>query len=462
MSLSRYPEYKPSGIEWLPEVPSHWIVKRVRHAANLNPSKRETEHLPRELQVDFLPMEAVGTDGRISRAQKRPIETVIDGFTYFREGDVALAKITPCFENGKCAVMRDLAEGVGFGTTELIVLRPRPDQAVSEYLFYLLSSEPFRVLGESEMYGAGGQKRVPDKFVRNFRIAFPPVPEQKQIADFLDHETTKIDALIEEQQRLIELLKEKRQAVISHAVTKGIDPDARMKDSGVEWLGKIPHHWDCKRAKFLLQEKDERSESGKEELLTVSHLTGITPRSEKQVYMIQAESLENYKKVASGDIVINTMWAWMGAMGCSKFDGIVSPSYNVYRFQDGSAVNSGYFDRVVRTDEFRQYVASISQGVWQSRLRLYPEAFLNERLPVPEVEEQDAIVNYLERTEDLMGSLVDEAQRQIHLLQERRKALISAAVTGKIDVRNWQPKTDTADELPMAAEALATYEARES
>lgn len=238
MSLSRYSEYKPSGIEWLPKVPSHWSVKRIRHAASLNPSKREANHLPRDLQVDFLPMEAVGTDGRINRQQKRPIEAVIDGFTYFREGDVAFAKITPCFENGKCAIMRGLAEGIGFGTTELTVLRPLPDQAVSEYLFYLLCSESFRVLGESEMYGAGGQKRVPDDFVRNFRLAFPPIKEQNQIARFLDYETAKIDALIEEQigrgfsraremsecgNSLIALLIERRSALISAAVTGKID-----------------------------------------------------------------------------------------------------------------------------------------------------------------------------------------------------------------------------------------------
>jgi len=238
MTLASYPEYKASGIQWLPEVPLRWAVKRVRHVATLNPSKREAQTLPRALHVDFVPMEAVGTDGRIRRDQKRPISALIDGFTYFREGDVAFAKITPCFENGKCAVMRGLSEGIGFGTTELTVLRPMPDQALSEYLFYVISSEPFRVLGESEMYGAGGQKRVPDDFVRNFRIAFPTVEEQKLIAGFLDHETAKIDALIEEQigrgfsrarevsergNSLIALLIERRSALISAAVTGKID-----------------------------------------------------------------------------------------------------------------------------------------------------------------------------------------------------------------------------------------------
>ncbi|XGA78995.1 restriction endonuclease subunit S [Halomonas sp. CH40] len=252
MTYSAYPEYKDSGVEWLGEVPTHWEVKRLRYVAELNPSKSEVRSLPAKSYVSFIPMEAVGDDGSLSLDQTRPINEVLAGYTYVREGDVTIAKITPCFENGKGAVMRGLKNRVGFGTTELTVMRPKAELTTSNYLYRVVSSEPFRVLGESSMYGAGGQKRVPDEFVRNFTIAWPPFKEQAEIQDFLDHETARIDALVEEQQRLIELLKEKRQAVISHAVTKGLDPDVPMKDSGVEWLGEVPEHWGVGKIKWYI------------------------------------------------------------------------------------------------------------------------------------------------------------------------------------------------------------------
>ena len=127
------------------------------------------------------------------------------------------------------------------------------------------------------------------------------------------------------------MLQEKRQALISHAVTKGLNPDAPMKDSGVEWLGEVPAHWEVRRNKSIYQEIDDRSTTGEEELLSVSHITGVTARSEKTVNMFMAETLENYKRCQPGDLVINTMWAYMGALGTAKIPGVVSPSYNVYR-----------------------------------------------------------------------------------------------------------------------------------
>ncbi len=247
--------------------------------------------------------------------------------------------------------MRGLIGGVGFGTTELTVIRPS-DNADSRYMYYLSISQPFRKLGEAEMYGAGGQKRVPDDFVRNFELAWPPKCEQSVIAAFLDRETAKIAALVAKQQRLIALLQEKRQALIAHAVTKGLNPDAPMKDSGIEWLGEIPTRWTAFRSKVLFREVDDRSTSGDEELLSVSHITGVTPRSEKNVNMFMAESLEGYKKCRPGDLVINTMWAWMGALGISFHAGIVSPSYNVYRLRTSGLVEPEYYDLLCRTPRF--------------------------------------------------------------------------------------------------------------
>ena len=243
MSFPCYPRYKDSGLEWLGQVPEHWEVKRLRFVAELNPSKSEISSLDRDKLVSFLPMEAIGDDGSLSLAKEKTIGEVETGYTYFRDGDVTVAKITPCYENGKGALMGGLTNGIGFGTTELIVARPRAAHLRGTYLHYVFISPDFRSIGESHMYGAGGQKRVPDDFVRNFATAFPPVAEQTAISAFLDRETRKLDELVAEQRRLMELLKEKRQAVISHAVTRGLNPAAPLKPSSREWIGNVPNHW---------------------------------------------------------------------------------------------------------------------------------------------------------------------------------------------------------------------------
>ena len=214
---------KPTCIEWLGEVPAHWDLKRVRFVAELNPSKSETNELDRDTSVSFLPMEAIGENGSLNLDKEKSISEVETGYTYFRDGDVTVAKITPCYENGKGALMCGLLNGIGFGTTELIVARPRPGAVTGIFLHYLFISPDFRYLGESHMYGAGGQKRVPDAFVRDFETAFPPLTEQTLIAAFLDQELAKIDTLTTEAQRAIDLLQERRTALISAAVTGQID-----------------------------------------------------------------------------------------------------------------------------------------------------------------------------------------------------------------------------------------------
>ena len=269
-------------------------------------------------------------------------------------------------------------------------------------------------------------------------IALPPLAEQFAIVAFLDRETAKIDALVDEQQRLIELLKEKRQAVISHAVTKGLDPKAPMKHSGVEWLGEVPEHWDIVRAKTVYRERDERSTDGSEELLSVSHLTGVTPRSEKTVNMFEAETTEGYKKVYKTDFVINTLWAWMGAMGSSKFEGIASPNYHVYALR-GDGFSADYMELMCRINSFIRFIGSRSRGVWSSRLRFYPDDFFELMLPAPSLSEQIAIIRFVENTTGAFREITANSERAIALLQERRAALISAAVTGKIDVRGLVP-----------------------
>lgn len=270
-------------------------------------------------------------------------------------------------------------------------------------------------------------------YVGNHRIPLPPQNDQKAVVSLLDRETTRIDALLSKRQRQIELLEKKRTAIITRAITKGLNPNAKMKDSGVEWLGEIPAHWKVQQAKRLFLEVDDRTTTGDEELLSVSHLTGVSRRSEKEVNMFMAETLEGYKKCRTDDLIINTMWAWMGAIGVAREAGIVSPSYNVYRFRSNKVLPS-YYDLLFRTPPFVAIAKCYSKGVWTSRLRLYPEEFFSIPLPVPPYETQMAIVEKIQEETGNYQFLRSRIEQSVELLREYRSSLITAAVSGRIDV----------------------------
>jgi type I restriction enzyme S subunit len=240
----------------------------------------------------------------------------------------------------------------------------------------------------------------------------------------------RLDGLVEAKERMLALLEEKRAAMVSRAVAQGLNPDVPLKPSGIDWLGDIPAHWKVKRAKQLFAIRDERSNTGDEELLTVSHITGVTPRSEKEVFMFKAEDMTGYKLCYPGDLVVNTLWAWMGAMGVASQHGIVSPDYHVYVSK--GRLKHTYIEALCRSKLFVAEVIRHSKGVWSSRLRLYPEAFFDIRLPVPPLTEQDAIVAELTRARARTAELEASLYHSIALLKERRSALITAAVTGQL------------------------------
>ncbi|RQP04224.1 MAG: restriction endonuclease subunit S, partial [Paracoccus sp. BP8] len=187
-------------------------------------------------------MEAVGEYGGLALDQEKPLDEIGSGYTYFRDDDVVVAKITPCFENGKGALAKGLKNGIAFGTTELHVLRARENMDPG-FLFYLTISDAFRDMGEAHMYGAGGQKRVPELFIRDLRSPVPPAEEQRKIALFLDRKTGEIDKLIRKREELLAVQREKRMAMVTHAVTQGFATSTDFTQTSIPWLQKIPAHW---------------------------------------------------------------------------------------------------------------------------------------------------------------------------------------------------------------------------
>lgn len=228
---------KPSGVDWLGDVPAHWKCYKLKRIARFNPSKAELgNNVDMSTMVVFLPMEMVSVDGKIDCTEKRGVSEIWNGFTYFKRGDVVVAKITPCFENGKGAYLDHLESEFGFGTTEFVVIRPS-EMLCGKFLYYITVSSKFRKDGEELMTGAAGQKRVSTDFVKNYLIALPPTQEQLKIVDFIKNKHSEIDRVIDRTTQEIELIQEYRTRLISDVVTGKVDVrNIKVEDVPVEEL----------------------------------------------------------------------------------------------------------------------------------------------------------------------------------------------------------------------------------
>lgn len=434
---------------WLAEPPCGWPVRRLRFCATVNPSRSEVNGLRADTEVSFVPMDAVREYGGLRLDQTRSLADVATGYTYFREGDVLVAKITPCFENGKGSIAEGLRKGLGFGTTELHVLRPL-SALDRRFLFYVTISHSFRSTGTAYMYGAGGQKRVPDDFVRDFRHPIPPLDEQCAIVQFLDCEAARIDALIEKKHRQIELLQEKRAALISHIVTEGLDPNAPMKEAGLSWLDAVPAHWEIKRLKFastlqtglaLGKKYADRRLVARPYLRVANVQDGYLDLETVTVVELPPEEAARYQ-LEPGDVLmteggdfdkLGRGYVWEGQIpGCLHQNHIFAVR------PDTRILNPHFLAAVMASSHGKSYFTSTSQQTTNlattnsTKLGSFP-------VPLPPVAEQAVIVERVKKDSEHLDRLIGKINRSIDRLNEYRTSLISAAVTGKIDVRKEAP-----------------------
>lgn len=417
---------KTAHTEWFNKLPDDWSAIPIKYGfrwigSGTTPPSDETKYyggtIPwvntSELRenIVFSTEKQLTTESidEFSALKIYPVDTVLLAMYGATIGRVAILGIPATVNQAVCA----LAD---------------PSKFISRFVFYGLQASREYL---ATLASGGGQPNLNAEKVRDHKLPCPPIDIQRRIADYLDAETAQIDTLIAEKERMLALLAEKRTALVSQAVTQGLDPSVPMKPSGLEWLGKIPAHWQVMRSKQLFSVRDERSEFGDEELLTVSHITGVTLRSEKEVFMFKAESNVGYKLCYPGDLAINTLWAWMGAMGVANQLGIVSPDYHVY-VSKGKLLPA-FIEVLCRSKPFIAEVVRYSKGVWSSRLRLYPEAFFEIYFPVPPKDEQQAIVSALTQERSRTAELEASLQQSLALLKERRSALITAAVTGQLD-----------------------------
>jgi len=402
--------------------------KRLKYVATIN-DEALGEDTDTDFEMQYVDISNVDSSGAVGNlATYRFEDAPSRARRRVRDGDVIISTVRTYLQ--AIAQIRQPPANL-IVSTGFAVVRPASDVFDANYCKYALREPEF--LAEVERRSVGvSYPAINALDLASIQVHVHDLYRQRAIADYLDRETARLDALVAAKERVLRLLAEKRRALITRAVTRGLDPRVPLRDSGIPWLGEIPAHWETERSRWLFRERDERSETGEEELLTVSHLTGVTPRSERDVSMFEAETTEGYKVCLFGDLVINTLWAWMGAMGVSPVDGIASPAYNVY--EPGARLEPSYIDALVRLPVFAQEVTRYSKGVWSSRLRLYPDGFFEVFLPVPPLTEQDAIVAHIASATEKLDELRVATERTTVLLKERRAALIAAAVTGQIDM----------------------------
>ena len=452
MKFSPYPKYKPSGVDWLGEVPEHWEVKRGRFVMRVNPPSPRLRALKPEEEVSFVPMEAVGVRGGLNLGQTRVLADITGSYTEFQDGDVVVAKITPCFENGKASLAQGLRNGAAYGTTELHVLRAATGLE-RRFLFYLTISDSFRKLGESQMEGAGGQRRVPPEFNKNFRTPLPPAAEQCAIAAFLDNETGRLDRLVAKKQDLVERLKERRAALISRTVTRGLSPAGApaagpsggvpFKSSGLGWIGEIPAHWEVKPVKFVARIGN-----------------GSTPNRDNPNYWEDGDypwlnsSVVNQEVVTSAAEFVTTLAlrechlpkilppaVLVGITGQGRTRGMATTllfeatinQHVAYLKPVRGRADVGFLRRVF--DMMYTFLRSESDGGGSTKGAITCEQIANLKIPVPPLIEQSAIAAYLDTQVAKLDALVAKVETAVERLIEYRTALITMAVTGKIDVR---------------------------
>lgn len=429
--MERYEKYKDSGVEWIGEIPVGWSVKKLKYGVSVNPSKYDTDKESDELVV-FLAMEKVSEDGKIDCSIKKPISELYKGFTFFKKNDVIVAKITPCFENGKGALLNELETDIGFGSTEFHVLRAKQDIS-NRFLYYLTKSEIFMKVGEAFMSGAAGQKRVPTDFIANFPLASPSLGEQIYIANYLDCKTAEIDALIVQKERLITLYEEEKCAIINQAVTKGTDPNAKLKDSGIDWLGEIPKSWGVSRLKNICSVRQGLQIPISERVLiqTDDCLPYITIKSINNPSDAK-EFIENPSKnvVCSKDDILV---ARTGATGeiITDVEGVFHNNFFLVDY-DRKQVIKRYLINFLKSPRIKEYLLLVAGTTTIPDLN--HDAFYCTPFFVLTHAEQNAIVQHIEVETTRINAKIAKTRHIIELQKEYRTALISEVVAGKIKV----------------------------
>lgn len=425
--MKKYEKYKDSGIEWLGEIPEHWGTCKIKHIVNLKSG-------------DFISAEEISSEGEFPVLGGNGLR----GFTkkFNNDGEHILIG-----RQGALCGNINYGSNKFWATEHAIVAYPL--KKINTFFI----GELFRHMNLNQYSESAAQPGISVGKISNLQIPLVPLPEQTAIASFLEHKTAQIDALIEKKEQLIEKLKLKRQAIINEAVTKGLNPDVPMKDSGIEWLGEIPEHWKLVRLKHLIKELESGVSVNSTDIpVSDNHTFGILKTS--CVYDFTFSEIENKQVVAEeynrvkcpvkkDSIIISRMNTpeLVGASGYVPRDcpNLFLPDrlWQTVMFDD-APVDVKFISLILISDSYRKLISSKASGTSPSMKNITKDDLLNTEIGLPTMKEQISIVSFLNNKTETIKAILDKTSTSIEKLKLYRQSIISEAVTGKIDVRDWE------------------------
>lgn len=429
----RYPDYRDPGVEWLGEIPAYWEMVELKRLAPAQPADAVTgwDNGP----VWQLDLEHIAADtGRVRAKHRAPISEMGGSTVWFDESNVLYSKLRPYLNK---VVMPDEP---GIATSELIPLSPNPDAVNRSFLAYYLLSPGFVAYASRHVSGTKMPRVIPTSFWSH-SVPLPPLPEQRAIANFLDGQTSRIDRLVRKKERLIELLNEKRASTISHAVTRGLDPEVPMKNSGVKWLGEIPAHWRVRPTESFARRDKRTVDPATLDADKVFHYS-IPALQETGNGIVEAPSeIGSAKGLITGSLLlVSRLNPRKGVVVLAVQQSIPTLCSTEFVPLRPHRCHERWAFYEFLSERVRQRLSGLVQSATRSHQRVDVNHILRMVHPLPPLPEQRAIADFLDRQTSTIDALVSKTSDAIERLREYRASVISAAVTGRIDVRDpWPP-----------------------
>jgi type I restriction enzyme S subunit len=412
--MERYSSYKDSGVQWIGKVPSHWRIPSIGKIFEI---KAGGDAKPQYYSFE--------------QDEKHPYPV----YTNTKDSNSVYAYTSkPLYDSGTITVTgrgeigRAIFRPVPYDAIiRLLSLRPKVKLVPKFYAFFIDTVIPFT--SDSAAIGQLSAVQLKPKYV-----TFPPLAEQEKIVSYLEGKTSKIDAYVADKEKEIELLQELKQKTIADAVTKGLNPDTKMKDSGISWIGEIPEHWETRRAKFMFK-KNKRERRPEDEVITCFRDGQVTLRKNRRLTgFTESEKYDGYQGIRKGDLVIHQMDAFAGSIGVSDSDGMGTSVYHCCT--PTGDYNVYYYANLIRQMALSGFIQSLYKGIRERSSDFSFPVFGNQYLIIPPQDEQQAIVAYIEEKCQKIDKLASELQSEIDYLKEYKQRLIADCVTGQVNVQN--------------------------
>ena len=421
---------KDSGVKWIGEIPEDYNIIHLKYVCSFKTGGTPNNKEGIDVDGDYPWITASDFTNRLtigSCEQYISRETVKKyGYSLFPTGSILLVCIASV---GKVGIILEPS----YSNQQITAIKPNRDKIFTQYLLYVIKA------GSDQINYDASSNVVPivnTKYLMNFNIPIIELNTQEQIASFLDKKCSEIDSLYSEIEEQIKVLEEYKKSVITEAVTKGLNPNVEMKDSGIDWIGEIPKEWEIIKIGHIFSLRNERNSlpEDKVQLLSLFSGIGVFPQGEYTTNSgNHAQTVEGYKIVYKNDIVVNIILAWMGAIGVSDYNGVTSPAYDIY-IPNLKKVVPHFYHYVFRTSGIAGECYKYGRGIMMMRWRTYSQEFKQIMVPVPSLDEQQQIADYLDSKCAEIDSTIADKQHQLSILEQYKKSLIYEYVTGKKEV----------------------------